>query len=456
MSIQTINPATEQVIQSYALMSISTINLILQKIKKAQQIWSCDSLENRGKKLLSVSTTLGNHKEKYATLIAMEMGKPISAARAEIEKCQWVCEFYAHEAKRLLAPRMVKTDFEKSYVVYQPLGILFAIMPWNYPFWQMFRFAAPNLMVGNACLLKPAEIVTGCGLAIEDLFREAGLTDSIFRTVITDHQGTKYIIEHNAINAVTLTGSERAGKMVGATAAGALKKVVLELGGSDPYLILEDADLEKAADHIVKSRMNNSGQVCIAAKRIIAVQAIYSQLRSLVLEKIKNYRYGNPLDESSNLGPLARADLRDTVQSQVDLSVKQGAVILCGGIIPEGCGFYYPPTVLENVLPGQPAFDDEIFGPVISMITAKDEGEAIDLANQSHFGLSAAVFTQNIERGEKIARDQIKVGTCCVNSMVRSDPRLPFGGIQSSGYGRELSAEGIHEFTNIKTICVAR
>ena len=456
MQIQTINPATGEIIQSYETLSPEKINQILDQVKNAQTLWRNFSFSDRKEKMQRVAKLLEKDKEKYARLIATEMGKPISFARAEIEKCTLVCDYYANEAENYLAQKEIKTNFLKSYVSYQPLGIVFAIMPWNFPFWQVFRFAAPNLMAGNAGVLAHAQIVTGCGIEIEKIFQSAGFPADLFRTVIINHDDAKYIVQHETISAVTLTGSERAGRSVGSAAANALKKVVLELGGSDPYIVLADADLEKAADNIVKSRMNNSGQVCIAAKRIIAVKSIHDALQTVILEKLKKIKMGDPLSESTNLGPLARADLRETVHRQVIFSIEKGAKLLCGGFIPsEEKGFYYPPTVLNQVIPGMPAFDEEIFGPVIAMISANDENHAIDLANQSRFGLAGAVFTNDLEKGETIARDKIAVGTCYVNSLVSSDPRLPFGGIKASGYGRELSAEGIREFTNIKTVCVS-
>ncbi|MCX7124631.1 MAG: aldehyde dehydrogenase family protein, partial [Gammaproteobacteria bacterium] len=377
MTIKTINPATGEVIQSYPEMTVDQVDQILQKVKNAQSIWRDFSFSARAEKMHTVAKTLEKNKEKYAQLISMEMGKTIVSARAEIEKCQWVCNYYADEAEHYLAPRFIKTDYKKSYVAYKPLGSVMAIMPWNFPFWQVFRFAAPNLMAGNGCVLQHASIVTGCALMIEEIFKEALLPENIFRTVIVNHPISKYIMQHDLISAVTFTGSDRAGRIVGAQAASALKKVVLELGGSDPYLILADADLETAAESIVKSRMNNSGQVCIAAKRIIAEKTIFDKLLNIILEKLKNYPMGDPLNESTKLGPLARADLRETVHRQVLASIEQGAELLSGGFIPEGKGFYYPSTVLNYVKPGMPAFDEELFGPVISMIVVKDEEEGI-------------------------------------------------------------------------------
>ncbi len=382
------------------------------------------------------------------------MGKPILASTAEIEKCQLACNFYAENAEKFLAPRSVVTNKTKSFVVYRPLGIIFAIMPWNYPFWQVFRCAAPNLMAGNAMLLRHSPNSTGAGLAIEELCREAGLPQNLFRTLVIDNETAAQVIKHHQIKGVTLTGSPRAGAIVGSTAASALKKVVLELGGSDPYIVLKDADLAKAAKICVASRLNNSGQVCIAAKRIIVVNSVREQFEKLVLDELKNYHMGDPMDNSYNLGPLARADLRETVHRQVQDCISKGATLLMGGKIPSNPGFYYPPTVLKDIGPNMAAMKEEIFGPVIALINAKDEDEAIHIANDSDYGLAAAVFTENIQRGEEIATNKIHAGTCAVNDLVSSDPRLPFGGIKNSGFGRELGEEGIREFTNVKTVYI--
>lgn len=454
MSIQTINPATEEIIQIYEEMNFPFVETILNKMHSAQKNWRDFSVKKRAENLMRVAHRLKTNKADYAKIITTEMGKPILSAIAEIEKCQWVCEYYATQAENFLQDKVIQTNLTKSYITYKPLGIIFAIMPWNYPFWQVFRFAAPNLMAGNTCLLNHAPISTGTGFVIEKLFQEVCEIENIFRTIIVDHAVSKKVMENNLICGVTLTGSERAGHIVGAQSGAALKKVVLELGGNDPYIILDDANLEIAADNIVKSRINNSGQVCIAAKRIIADQNIHDALLSKILEKIKSIRMGDPLNQSNHMGPIARKDLRETVDLQVQLSIQKGATLICGGKIPNQIGFYYPPTVLTHVRPGMPAFDDEIFGPVIAMIKVENEKEAIQLANQTRFGLAGAVFTENLARGEKIARDEVNSGTCYVNGLVSSDPRLPFGGIQSSGYGRELGAEGIYAFTNIKTIGV--
>lgn len=454
MTIEIFSPSTGQLFQTHQEIPEKEAFTIIEACHQAWLRWRETNFAERAEKMKKAADILRAHRNEYAELMANEMGKPINAGVKEIEKCAWVCEHYAEHAAAYLAPRDIKTDMQKSYVSYQPQGIVFAIMPWNFPFWQVFRFAAPGLMAGNAALLKHAPISTGSGLAIEKIFQQAGFEENLFRALVIDNQVASAVIHHRHVTAVTLTGSDRAGRIVGAEAADALKKVVLELGGSDPYLILHDADLEAAAEAIVASRMNNTGQVCIAAKRIFAVSTAREELERLITEKIDRYVMGDPLDVNTNFGPMAREDLRNEVAKQVNDSVAKGAALKKGGVIPKRDGFYYPPTILTNVTPGMPAYDDEIFGPVIIFIDCDDEQDAIKKANDTRFGLAAAVFTQDIERGEKIAREQLQAGACFVNSYVASDPRLPFGGIKESGYGRELSAEGIREFVNTKTIAV--
>jgi succinate-semialdehyde dehydrogenase/glutarate-semialdehyde dehydrogenase len=382
------------------------------------------------------------------------MGKPIVQSRAEVEKCAWVCEFYADNAEKFLADEIIKTEATKSFVSFQPLGVILAIMPWNFPFWQVFRFAVPNLMAGNAGLLKHASNVSGCALAIEDVFRKAGFPKNLFRSLLVKSNNVKEIISNPKVQAVTLTGSVPAGKSVASLAGSLIKKTVLELGGSDPYVILEDADLEKAAMSCVTSRLLNAGQSCIAAKRFIIVESVYDEFEKLYLEIMSKKKMGDPLDEKNDLGPQASFQLRDELHEQVLKSVGQGARLILGGKIPEIDGAYYPPTILTNVKPGMAAFDEELFGPVAALIKAKDEEDAINLANKSVFGLGASVFTRDLKRGEHIAKEKLNAGCCFVNDFVKSDPRLPFGGIKESGYGRELSLFGIREFVNIKSVYI--
>lgn len=453
MSIQTINPTTGELIKNYPTMDLNEVDKIINNTHKDFLSWRETNLEERTKKIQKMGEILLDHKQDYASLITQEMGKPIKLAIAEIEKCARLCRHIVDHAEEYLKSRVVQTEMQKSYVSYQPLGVIFAIMPWNFPFWQVFRALAPTITAGNAAVLKPAPTTTGCGLAIEKIFRAAGFPENIFRVLIIETDLAEKVIQHPKIAGVTLTGSVRAGKIVGTESVSQLKKIVLELGGSDPYIILEDADLDNAAEQCVNSRLNNSGQVCIAAKRLIVVDAVRDQFEQKVIEKAKHYQIGDPFKESTQLGPLARADLRETVDQQVQTSIAKGAKLVMGGAPIAGPGFFYPVTVLKNIKPDMPAYDDEIFGPVIAFIPAKDEQDAIRIANDSSYGLGAAVFTENLARGEKVAQ-QLEAGTCCVNTLVATDPRLPFGGIKSSGFGRELDTEGMREFTNVKTICI--
>jgi succinate-semialdehyde dehydrogenase/glutarate-semialdehyde dehydrogenase len=377
-----------------------------------------------------------------------------SQGRAEIAKCAWVCDFYADRAESFLQPEPVETDASKSFVTFQPIGVVLAVMPWNFPFWQVFRFAAPALMAGNAGVLKHASNVPGCALAIEDVFTNAGFPENVFRTLLIGSKQVDAIIENPYVKAVTLTGSTPAGKAVASKAGEMLKKTVLELGGSDPYVILEDADLNSAVSTCVTSRLINSGQSCINAKRFVVVEPLREEFERIFVERMGEMEMGDPLDESTEVGPQARADLRDELHEQVRQSIKKGARCLLGGEVPDGDGAYYPPTVLTDVTRGMPAYDEELFGPVAAIIRAKDEREAIAIANDSSFGLGAAVFTSDLAKGEQIASEEIEAGACFVNAFVKSDPRLPFGGVKESGYGRELSHYGIREFVNIKTVYV--
>lgn len=454
MIIQTINPVTEDILCEYSTLSEKQIDAFIDAGHLTFDIWKKTSFSQRQQCMLKVAQLLLQKKHDFALLMASEMGKPISAGKAEIEKCSWVCRHYAENAEGYLQPRTVQTEMKKTLVCYQPLGIVFAIMPWNFPFWQVFRFAVPTLMAGNAAILKHAPISTGTGNAIAELFLEAGFPEHLFQHFILDNELAAKVIANDKIVAVTLTGSEQAGSVVAANAAKHLKKAVLELGGNDPYIVLEDADLDLAANCIVTSRLNNCGQVCIAAKRIIAVKSVYNSLLEKIQVLMANYHMGDPLDEKTNLGPMARDDLRKTLHEQVLKSVKSGAKLIVGGEIPKGKGFYYPPTLLIDVHKGMPAFDEELFGPVIAAIAVENEVEAIQLANQSQYGLAAAVFTRDLARGERIARYEIEAGSCFVNALVASDPRVPFGGIKHSGFGRELSREGILEFVNTKTVAI--
>ena len=455
MKTQTINPATEEILNHYDFLSEQPIIKKIEAGHEAYLSWKKTTFSKRQGLMLQLAHILEERRDELALLMSQEMGKPITAGKAEIDKCTWVCEHYAEHAETYLMPRFIQTEMKMSKVCYNPMGIVFAIMPWNFPFWQVFRFAVPNIMAGNGVILKHAPISFGTGNKIEQLFKEAQFPLHLFQHLIVDNDSAAKIIEHPYVSAVTLTGSERAGKVVAAHAGKFLKKTVMEMGGSDPYLVLEDADLDIAAHCIVTSRLNNSGQVCIAAKRIIAIKSIAKELTDKIIHFMSLFKMGNPLDPKINLGPLARKDLRDNLQEQVEKSVKQGAKLLLGGIIPDGKGFFYPPTLLTGVKPGMTAFEEELFGPVIAITVVENEEEAIAYANKSIYGLGAAVFTRDLKKGEHIATNEIEAGVCFVNSFVASDPRLPFGGIKHSGYGRELSEEGILEFVNTKTVVIS-
>lgn len=452
--IRSINPANEELIKEYKETTDDEINLTISDAHNEFLKWRNTEFSNRSEKMKKAAEFMRANKKEFAEIMTYEMGKPIAQSFSEVEKCAWVCDYYAENAERFLSDEIIETDASKSLVSYQPLGVVLAIMPWNFPFWQVFRFAAPNLMAGNAGILKHSSNVTGCALAIERIFREAGFPENLFRTLIISSKKVSNIIENKLVKAVTLTGSTAAGISVAKAAGSQLKKSVLELGGSDPYLILEDADIETAAEICVTSRLLNGGQSCIAAKRFIVVEKIYESFESLFLEKMKTKKMGDPFDEKNNLGPQARNDLRVELHQQVLKSVEMGAKLLLGGKIPEGKGAYYPPTILTNVKPGMPAYNEELFGPVAALIKVKDEAEGIKAANDTSFGLGAAVFTKNKLHGENIAKKYLNAGSCFVNEFVKSDPRLPFGGIKESGYGRELSVFGIREFVNIKTVYV--
>lgn len=454
MSILAMNPATGETINEYQEMTPEEVKSIIENAHEAFLSWRKTSFAERTELMKKAAQVLRNNAEAYAKLMAQEMGKPITGGRGEAEKCAWVCDYYADNAEKFLQPEMIETDASKSFVAFQPLGVVLAVMPWNFPFWQVFRFAAPALMAGNAGILKHASNVPGSALAIEEVFLKAGCPENIFRTLLVGSRQVEAIIENPLVKAVTLTGSTPAGRAVARKAGEMLKKSVLELGGSDPYVILEDADLEASVMSCVASRLINSGQSCIAAKRFVVVESLRERFEELFVERMRAEKMGDPLQEDTSVGPQARHDLRDELHYQVEKSIEKGAKCLLGGEVPEGNGAFYPPTVLTDVKKGMPAYDEELFGPVAAIIPVKDEEEAIRVANDSIYGLGAAVFTQDTAKGERIAADEIDAGSCFVNAFVKSDPRLPFGGIKESGYGRELSHYGIREFVNIKTVFV--
>lgn len=454
MPMEVINPATGEHVKTYDTLSKKELGLAIRASHEAFLSWKNVSFAERAQLMKKAAKILRENADKFAKLMTIEMGKPIRDGRAEANKCAWVCDYYAENAQIFLKKEKVQTDASRSFVSYQPLGVVLAVMPWNFPFWQVFRFAAPALMAGNAGVLKHASNVPGCALAIEDIFLKAGFPENIFRTLLIGSSLVNEVIENPLVMAVTLTGSTPAGKAVAKKAGQMLKKTVLELGGSDPYVVLADADLEATVNTCLYSRLINSGQSCISAKRFIVVESIKKEFEQLFIEKMQAVKMGDPMDETVAVGPQARHDLRDDLHRQVVESIKKGAKCLLGGEIPPGKGAFYPPTILTNVKKGMPAYDEEIFGPVAAIIPVKDEKEAIAAANDSIFGLGSAIFTRDIEKGTRLAEKELQAGCSFVNTFVRSDPRLPFGGIKESGYGRELSHFGIREFVNIKSIFV--
>ena len=453
MAITSINPATGKPVRSYEEMTPDAAAGAVVHAHSAAQSWRTTAFRERAMLMKKAASLLRQRKPELSTLMADEMGKPLTQGVSEVEKCAWACDYYADFAESHLAPDVIKTESTKSYVAFEPLGVVLAIMPWNFPLWQVFRFAAPALMAGNAGLLKHASNVPGCALAIEQIFKDAGFPTGLFRTLLIGSRQVKDIIEHPLVRAVTLTGSTPAGKAVASQAGAVLKKSVLELGGSDAYVVLEDADLESTVTTCVNSRLINAGQSCIAAKRFVVVEPVLEGFTERFVALMKSKKLGDPLAEGTEVGPQARHDLRDALHKQVLASIDGGAKLLLGGTIPPGEGAYYPPTVLANVKPGMPAYEEELFGPVASIIAARDEADAIRIANDSVFGLGGAVFTKDAARGERVARS-LEAGATFVNSLVASDPRLPFGGIKESGYGRELGPYGIKEFVNVKTVVV--
>ena len=453
MDITAVNPATGRPVKVYREMTLEDTAAAIAQAHDAWQAWRATTFAERSGLMKKAAAILRNRKDELARLMATEMGKPLKQGVAEAEKCAWVCDYYADNAEAILRPETVKTEATRSYVAFEPLGVVLAVMPWNFPLWQVYRFAAPALMAGNAGVLKHASNVPGSALAIEEIFVQAGFPKGIFRTLLIGSGQVRAVIEHPLVRAVTLTGSTPAGRSVASQAGQVLKKTVLELGGSDAYVVLEDADLEHAAQTCVNSRLINSGQSCIAAKRFIVVAPVARQFTERFVALMKAKKVGDPFAEGTDVGPLARRDLRDALHQQVTASIARGAKLLLGGEIPPGDGAYYPPTVLAQVKPGMAAFDEELFGPAAAIIEAKDEGDAIRLANASRFGLGAAVFSNDVARGERVAR-QLEAGATYVNSLVASDPRLPFGGVKESGYGRELGTFGIKEFVNVKTVYI--
>jgi succinate-semialdehyde dehydrogenase/glutarate-semialdehyde dehydrogenase len=454
MLIRSVNPATNEVVREFEEMQMSEIDEVLDHSFSAFYNWRNVSLDKRRDLILCLAVLLEAQREGLAFNISIEMGKPIRESRAEIDKCSWLCRYYADHAEAFLRPEVVETAFVSSRVVFKPLGPVLAIMPWNFPFWQVFRFSVPALLAGNTVVLKHASNVTGCALAIEQLMKEAGFPFKVFQTIVLSGNRISRVIGDKRIRAVTFTGSTVVGQAVGTVAGKSLKKTVLELGGSDPYLILADADLKKAAEACVKARLANAGQSCISAKRFIVEAPVFDEFQQLMVQGFRNVKMGDPLNDDTDLGPIARGNLRLDLEAQVNNSIEKGARLVLGGTSADASGNYYPPTILNEVNPGMPAWHDELFGPVAALIKVANAEEAVCVANNSNFGLGAAIFTSDLERGIFLADNELEVGMCFVNDFVRSDPRLPFGGVKDSGYGRELGLYGLREFVNVKTVVV--
>jgi len=454
MTVASINPTTGETLETFAETTPAALERVLDQALAAYQSWSRCSYAQRAQAMREAGRLLRERKTQHARTMALEMGKPLMQGEAEAEKCAWVCDYYAEHAERFLADEPRETDASKAFVRFDPIGPVLAIMPWNFPFWQVFRFAAPALMAGNAGLLKHAPNVTRCALGIEAIFQEAGFPEGLFRALILSNEAAATVIADPRVRAVTLTGSDRAGSQVAEQAGRHLKKTVLELGGSDPFIVLEDADVALAARTAAEARLLNSGQSCIAAKRFIVVEPVADRFLDAFVAAMRTRRMGDPLAPDTQIGPQARQDLRANLHRQVEASVRRGAQLVLGGTLPEGPGFYYAPTVLAAVAEGMPAFDEEVFGPVAAVIRVKDESQAVRVASASRYGLGASVWTADSARGERLARE-LEAGSVFVNGLVKSDPRLPFGGVKRSGYGRELSEYGLKEFVNIKTVWVA-
>ncbi|MBN2572421.1 MAG: NAD-dependent succinate-semialdehyde dehydrogenase [Ignavibacteriales bacterium] len=453
MSLETVNPHTGKLIKSFDEYSSEQVKEIIDKSQLSFYKWKETDFALRKKLMLNVANILRKDKRKYSELMTIEMGKPITQAEAEVEKCACVCEYYADNAEAILSKEIIDTDASESFVRFDPLGVILAVMPWNFPFWQVFRFAAPAIMAGNIGLLKHASNVPQCALAIQEVFQKADFPEYTFSTLLIGSSNVNEVISNNIVKAVTLTGSDYAGRKVAEQCGKMLKKSVMELGGSDPFIVLKDADIDLAVSTAVTARLINNGQSCIAAKRFIVEEVIYDKFTQKFVAKMEKTKIGDPMNKDTELGPLARKDLLLELDEQVKRSVKLGARILTGCYQLEREGYYYAPSIIANVTKGMPAYDEELFGPIASLILAKDENDAIRIANDTLFGLGSSLWTKDRAKAKKLA-EKIEAGSVFINGLVKSDPRLPFGGIKLSGYGRELSHYGIKEFVNIKTVWV--
>lgn len=452
--MKAINPANGKLIKEYPEHTPEEVSSIIERANYTFFKWKKVSFDDRSRLMRGIAEILRKNMNDYARLMSLEMGKIIKESRAEIEKCAWVCDYYAENGEQFLADEIVETDAAKSFISFEPLGVVLAVMPWNFPFWQVFRFAAPGIMAGNIGLLKHASNVPGCALAIEDIFKKAGFPKNVFNTLMIPSAAVERVIRNSFVKAVTLTGSEPAGRSVASIAGDEIKKTVLELGGSDPFIVLDDVNMDACINTAIQARMINTGQSCIAAKRFIVVEPRLKEFEERQIQLMQSLNIGDPLLPDTQVGPLARMDLVDELDSQVKKSIEMGAKLLCGGKHIKSPGAYYEPTILSDVKKGMPAYQEETFGPVMAIIPVKNKDEALEVANDSEFGLGGSIWSRDIVKAEKLAR-KIETGAVFINGMVKSDPRLPFGGIKKSGYGRELSDYGIKEFVNIKSIWIA-
>ncbi|MBZ5486210.1 NAD-dependent succinate-semialdehyde dehydrogenase [Halomonas aquamarina] len=454
-SITTVNPATGDTLNTYTLMDSSQAKQVVEASHQAFLDWRLQSLDQRAKVVKAIGKALGEHKEELAELMVKEMGKPPQQARQEVDLCVGICDYTAEQGPKKLADEERKPgNGERGFITYSPMGVIYGIQPWNFPAYQVVRYSIANIMAGNSVLLKHAENVTGSGLLLEKIYREAGLPENVFRTLVISHEVSDEVIAHKAVRGVTLTGSDGAGRKVAAKAAENLKKTVLELGSNDAFLVLDDADLDVAVNTCVQGRVFNGGQTCVAAKRFVVTEANYDAFKERFVEKMKSLKVGDPNDSDTDLGPMARVDLRDALHEQVEESVKNGAKVLCGGEKPEGKGAFYPVTVLDNVTPGQPAYDDELFGPVAALIRAKDDEDAMRIANDSRYGLGGGIISKDVKRATELASKYFDTGMVFINGFGVATPEMPFGGVKDSGYGREHGGFGMHEFVNAKAVIV--
>jgi len=455
-NLKTINPATGKAIDTYDLMSNNEMEQAIKDCHQAFLKWKAKSAEERAEVIKNIGKKLDEHKQELSKLMTSEMGKLLSQGEQEVELCTGICDYTAKNGPESLQDEERELpEGGKGYITYSPLGVIYGIQPWNFPCYQVVRYSIANLMAGNGVLLKHAENVTGSALMLEKIYREAGLPENLFKVLLISHDQSNDVIEDDLVRGVTLTGSPKAGKVIGEKAGAALKKSVLELGSNDAYIVLEDADIDMAVKTCVQGRVYNNGETCVAAKRFIVVDKVYDKFKEAFVEQMSNIKAGDPTSDDSDIGPMARKDLREELHEQVEESVKKGAKILCGGKMPEGDGYFYPATVLDNLEPGQPAYDDELFGPVASLIKAKDADDAMKIANSSRFGLGGGIFSKDEDKARELAKYHFDTGMVFINSFGLAKPNMPFGGVKDSGYGREHGGFGLHEFVNVKAVMLA-